>query len=156
MKKISFILNGEKRSTYVEPNDLLVDVLREKLGMHSIKYACGRGDCGACTVLLNGKGVRSCIILAIEVDGQEILTVEGLSKDKLTPLQESFIDHGSFQCGFCGPGMIMSATELLNKNPNPTEEEVKEGLSGNLCRCTGYTPIIDAILDVEKKDVDKK
>jgi carbon-monoxide dehydrogenase small subunit len=156
MKKISFILNGEKRNAYVEPNDLLVDVLREKLGMHSIKYACGRGDCGACTVLLNGKGVRSCIILAIEADGQEILTVEGLSKDKLTSLQESFIDQGSFQCGFCAPGMIMSATELLNKNPNPTEEEVKEGLSGNLCRCTGYTPIIKAVLDVNEKDVDKK
>lgn len=156
MKKISFILNGEKRNAYVEPNDLLVDVLREKLGMYSIKYACGRGDCGACTVLLNGKGVRSCIILAIEADGQEILTVEGLSKDKLTSLQESFIDHSSFQCGFCAPGIIMSATELLNKNPNPTEEEVKEGLSGNLCRCTGYTPIIEAVLDVEKRDVDKK
>ena len=151
MKKISFVLNGEKRNIYVEPNDLLLDVLREKLGVKSPKYGCGRGDCGLCTVLINGKSARICLILAIEVDGQEILTVEGLSKDKLTPLQESFIKHNSFQCGFCAPGMIMTATELLEKNSNPTREEVKEAISGNLCRCTGYTPIIEAILDVNKK-----
>jgi carbon-monoxide dehydrogenase small subunit len=151
MKKISFILNSEKRNVYVESNDLLLDVLREKLGIKSSKYGCGRGDCGLCTILLNGKSVRTCLILAIEVDGQEILTVEGLSKDKLTPLQESFIKHNSFQCGFCAPGMIMTATELLEKNQNPAEEEVKEAISGNLCRCTGYTPIIEAILDVNKK-----
>jgi len=151
VKKIAFILNGEKRNVYVEPNDLLLDVLREKLGIKSPKYGCGRGDCGLCTILLNGKSVRTCLILAIEADGQEILTVEGLSKDKLTPLQESFIKHNSFQCGFCAPGMIMTATELLEKNQNPAEEEVKEAISGNLCRCTGYTPIIEAILDVKKK-----
>jgi carbon-monoxide dehydrogenase small subunit len=151
VKKIAFILNGEKRNVYVEPNDLLLDVLREKLGIKSPKYGCGRGDCGLCTILLNGKSVRTCLILAIEADGQEMLTVEGLSKDKLTPLQESFIKYNSFQCGFCAPGMIMTATELLEKNPNPREEEVKEAISGNLCRCTGYTPIIEAILDVKKK-----
>lgn len=151
MKKISFVLNGEKRNVYVELNDLLLDVLREKLGIKSPKYGCGRGDCGLCTILLNGKSVRTCLILAIEADGQEMLTVEGLSKDKLTPLQESFIKHNSFQCGFCAPGMIMTATELLEKNPNPAEEEVKEAISGNLCRCTGYTPIIEAILDVKKR-----
>lgn len=151
MKKISFIVNGEKRNAYVEPNDLLLDVLREKLGIKSPKYGCGRGDCGLCTILLNGKSVRTCLILAIEADGQEILTVEGLSKDKLTPLQESFIRHNSFQCGFCAPGIIMTATEFLEKNLNPAEEEVKEAISGNLCRCTGYTPIIEAILDVKKK-----
>ena len=151
MKKIAFILNGEKRNVYVEPNDLLLDVLREKLGIKSPKYGCGRGDCGLCTILLNGKSVRTCLILAIEADGQEMLTVEGLSKDKLTPLQESFIKHNSFQCGFCAPGIIITATELLEKNPNPAEEEVKEAISGNLCRCTGYTPIIEAILDVKKK-----
>lgn len=151
MKKIAFILNGEKRNVYVEPNDLLLDVLREKLGIKSPKYGCGRGDCGLCTILLNGKSVRTCLILAIEADGQEMLTVEGLSKDKLTPLQESFIRHNSFQCGFCAPGIIMTATEFLEKNPNPREEEVKEAISGNLCRCTGYTPIIEAILDVKKK-----
>jgi carbon-monoxide dehydrogenase small subunit len=151
VKKIAFILNGEKRNVYVEPNDLLLDVLREKLGIKSPKYGCGRGDCGLCTILLNGKSVRTCLILAIEADGQEMLTVEGLSKDKLTPLQESFIRHNSFQCGFCAPGIIMTATEFLEKNPNPAEEEVKEAISGNLCRCTGYTPIIEAILDVIKK-----
>jgi len=151
VKKIAFILNGEKRNVYVEPNDLLLDVLREKLGIKSPKYGCGRGDCGLCTILLNGKSVRTCLILAIEADGQEMLTVEGLSKDKLTPLQESFIRHNSFQCGFCAPGIIMTATEFLEKNPNPREEEVKEAISGNLCRCTGYTPIIEAILDVKKK-----
>jgi len=151
VKKIAFILNGEKRNVYVEPNDLLLDVLREKLGIKSPKYGGGRGDCGLCTILLNGKSVRTCLILAIEADGQEMLTVEGLSKDKLTPLQESFIRHNSFQCGFCAPGIIMTATEFLEKNPNPAEEEVKEAISGNLCRCTGYTPIIEAILDVKKK-----
>jgi len=151
MKKIMFTLNGEKRNVYVEPNDLLLDVLRDKLGIKSPKYGCGRGDCGLCTILLNGKSVRTCLILAIEADGQEILTVEGLSKNKLTPLQESFIQHNSFQCGFCAPGITMTATELLEKNPNPTEEDVKEAISGNLCRCTGYTPIIEAILDVKKK-----
>jgi len=151
VKKIAFILNGEKRNVYVEPSDLLLDVLREKLGIKSPKYGCGRGDCGLCTILLNGKSVRTCLILAIEADGQEMLTVEGLSKDKLTPLQESFIRHNSFQCGFCAPGIIMTATEFLEKNPNPREEEVKEAISGNLCRCTGYTPIIEAILDVKKK-----
>lgn len=151
MKKISLILNGEKRSVYVESNDLLLDILREKFGMKGAKYGCGRGDCGLCTIILNGKSVRACLILAIEADGQEILTIEGLSKDKLTPLQESFIKHSSFQCGFCASGVILSATELLDKNPEPTEEEVKEAISGNLCRCTGYTPIIEAILDVNKK-----
>jgi carbon-monoxide dehydrogenase small subunit len=151
MKKISLILNGEKRSVYVESNDLLLDILREKFGMNGAKYGCGRGDCGLCTIILNGKSVRACLILAIEADGQEILTIEGLSTGKLTPLQESFIKHNSFQCGFCASGVILSATELLERNPEPTEEEVKEAISGNLCRCTGYTPIIEAILDVNKK-----
>ena len=104
-----------------------------------------RGDCGACGVLLNGKSVRSCLIFAIEVDGDTIQTTEGLSKDALTPLQENFIELNSFQCGFCAPGMIVSATELLNKNPHPNREEIKEALAGNLCRCTGYTPIIEAV-----------
>ena len=150
-KTITFTLNGEKRTIEVEPNDILLEVLRGKLGITAPKYGCGRGDCGTCTVLLNGKTVRSCLILAIEVDGHEITTLEGLSKEKLTPLQESFIEHNSFQCGFCAPGMIMTATELLQRNPHPTEEEVKEAISGNLCRCTGYVSIIEAILDASKK-----
>ncbi len=150
MEKISFILNGEKRSVYVEPNDLLLDVLRDKLGVKSPKYGCGRGDCGTCTVLLNGKSVRSCLILAIEIDGQEIMTLEGISKDGLTELQEYFLKHNSFQCGYCAPGMTLALEEFLKKNPKPNEEEVKEAISGNLCRCTGYIPIIRAVMEYVK------
>ena len=151
MKKISINLNGEERFVHIEPNDVLLDVLRDKLGIKSPKSGCERGDCGTCAVLLNGKSVRSCLILAIEVDGSEIITLEGISKDGLTPLQESFIKHNSFQCGFCAPGVTISATELLNKNPHPDKEEIKEAISGNLCRCTGYDSIIEAIEEVAKK-----
>lgn len=150
MRKISFILNGEKRSVYVEPNDLLLDVLRDKLGDKTPKYGCGRGDCGTCTVLINGKSVRSCLILAVEVDGQEITTLEGISKNGLTELQKYLIKHSSFQCGFCAPGMIVALDEFLKRNPNPNEEDVKEAISGNLCRCTGYVPIIRAVMDYVK------
>ena len=151
MKKISINLNGETRFVHVEPNDVLLDVLRDKLGIKSPKSGCERGDCGACAVLIDGKSVRSCLVLAIEVDGQEITTIEGLSKDGLTPLQESFIEHNAFQCGFCAPGVTISATELLNKNPHPNREEIKEAIAGNLCRCTGYESIIEAIEVVAKK-----
>ncbi|MCD4793615.1 MAG: (2Fe-2S)-binding protein [Bacteroidales bacterium] len=151
MRKITINLNGETRYVYVEPNDVLLDVLRDKLGIKSPKSGCERGDCGTCAVLLNGKSVRSCLILAIEVDGQEITTIEGLSKDGLTPLQEAFIENNSFQCGFCAPGITISATELLNKNPHPNKEEIKEAIAGNLCRCTGYESIIEAIEKVAKK-----
>lgn len=150
MKKISFTLNGEKVSLYVEPNDLLLDVIRDKLGDKTPKYGCGRGDCGACNVLLNGKSVRSCLILAIEVDGQEIVTLEGLSKNGVTDLMKYFLKHSSFQCGFCAPGMTISLEEFLSRNPHPKEEEVKEAISGNLCRCTGYVPIIRAVMDYVK------
>lgn len=146
MSKIHIILNGERRSIHVEPNDLLLDVLRDKMGAKSPKCGCDRGDCGACTIFLNGKSVKSCNILAIEADEQEIVTLEGISDNGLTKLQEKFIDMNSFQCGFCAPGITIAATELLNHNPNPSLEDVKEALSGNLCRCTGYTPIIDAIM----------
>lgn len=148
---ITFTLNGEKRSVDIEPNDLLLDVLRDKLGVKGPKYGCGRGDCGTCTVLLNGRSVRTCIMLAVEVDGQKVESVEGLSKGRLTPLQESFIEFSSFQCGFCAPGIMATATELLRRTPKPTREEVQEAISGNLCRCTGYEPIINAILAVAKK-----
>ncbi len=151
MQKIAFILNKERRSIYVEPNDILLDVLREKLGIKSPKCGCERGDCGTCTVLLNGKSVRSCLIFAIEIDGQEITTVEGISKNGLSKLQENFIKLNSFQCGYCAPGMVISATELLENNPHPSEEEIKEALSGNLCRCTGYIPIINAVLQTTKE-----
>ena len=145
MEKITFKLNNEVRSIGVDPGEVLLDVLRDKLGMKSPKCGCDRGDCGACSVLLDGKGVRSCLILAIEVDGHEITTVEGLSTQGLSPIQKAFDNNNSFQCGFCAPGIIISATELLNENPNPSKEEVKEALAGNLCRCTGYMPIIDAV-----------
>ncbi len=151
-KTITVTLNGEVRSVDVEPNDILLDVIRDKLGVKSPKYGCGKGDCGTCTVLLNGDPVRSCIILAIEADGQKITTVEGIMKGgKTTPLQDAFIEHNSFQCGYCAPGMILAATALLQENPHPDRKEVQEAIAGNLCRCTGYTAIIDAILEVAKK-----
>ena len=151
-KEINFILNGNPVKIEVMPNEKLLDVLRDRLGVKSPKHGCGRGECGACSVLLNGRSIRSCITLAIEVDGQEITTLEGLEKDGMTELQKSFLQHNSFQCGFCAPGMTITATELLNKNPHPDEEEIREAIAGNLCRCTGYQNIIDAILDVSKKE----
>jgi len=151
MKKISIKLNGETRFVHVEPNEILLDVLRDKIGVKSPKCGCDNGDCGACTVLLNGKTVRSCLIFAIEVDGQEIVTLEGISKNGLSPLQKAFHERNVFQCGYCAPGMILSATELIQKKPHPTEHDIKEAIAGNLCRCTGYTPIIEAIKEVTKK-----
>ncbi len=149
-KTITFTLNEEIRSVDVESTDTLLAALRDKLGLKSPKCGCNRGDCGTCTVLLNDRSVRSCLIFAIEVEGQEIITLEGLSKEKPTPLQQAFIKRSSFQCGFCAPGVILSATELLGKNPHPTKDEVKEAIAGNLCRCTGYEPIIEAILEASK------
>ncbi|MCD4817315.1 MAG: (2Fe-2S)-binding protein [Candidatus Cloacimonetes bacterium] len=151
MPKINIKLNDEFRTVFVEPNEILLDVLREKLGVKSPKCGCDRGDCGACAVLLNGKSVRSCLVLAIEVENQEIVTVEGISKDGLSHVQEVMIDKNAFQCGFCAPGMIISTTELINKNPHPNLEEIKEALSGNLCRCTGYSPILEAVQEATKK-----
>jgi aerobic carbon-monoxide dehydrogenase small subunit len=148
---INFNLNGQKIAVEIEPQVTLLEMLRDKLGVKSPKCGCDRGDCGTCTVMLNGQTVRSCLILAIEVDGQKIITLEGIMKDgKLTPLQQAFIEHNSFQCGFCAPGMILSATELLGKNPSPSKEEIQEALAGNLCRCTGYSPIIDTVLEFTK------
>jgi Aerobic-type carbon monoxide dehydrogenase, small subunit CoxS/CutS homologs len=151
-KEITLKLNGYETTVAVEPYEKLLDVLRDKLGVKSPKYGCGRGECGACSVLLNGKSVRTCIMYAVEADGQEIVTVEGLEKDGLTPLQESFLAHNSFQCGFCAPGIIIAATELLTNNPHPGEEEIREAIAGNLCRCTGYGSVVDAIVDVTKKE----
>jgi aerobic-type carbon monoxide dehydrogenase small subunit (CoxS/CutS family) len=148
---INFNLNGQKISLEVEPYETLLEMLRERLGVKSPKCGCNRGDCGTCTVLLDGQAVRSCLILAVEIDGHKIITLEGIMQNgELTPLQKTFIEHNSFQCGFCAPGMILSATELLKKNPSPSKEEIQEALSGNLCRCTGYSPIIDAILEHTK------
>ena len=148
---IHFTLNGEKRSVDVTSTDTLLEVLRDKLGVKSPKCGCDRGDCGTCTVLLNGASVRSCLIFAIEVEGQEVTTLEGLSKNGPTPLQQAFIGRSSFQCGFCAPGIILTATELLTKNPHPTEHEIQEAIAGNLCRCTGYEPIIEAVLEAAKR-----
>ncbi len=150
-KEIKFNLNSEAIALEVNPNEVLLEVLRDKLGVKSPKCGCDKGDCGTCTVIINRKTVRSCLVLAIEVDGQEIITLEGLMDSGLTPLQKSFIEHNSFQCGFCAPGIILSATELLSKNSKPEKREIQEALSGNLCRCTGYTPIIDAITNLTKK-----
>ncbi len=151
MEKITFKLNGETRSIKVEPNEVLLEVLRDKIGLKSPKCGCDSGDCGACTVIINGKTVRSCLILAIEVSGQDILTLEGISKNGLSPLQKALHERNVFQCGYCAPGMILSATELMRNIPHPTEHEIKEAIAGNLCRCTGYTPVIEAIIEVTKK-----
>lgn len=149
---ISLTVNGDAYSLEVEPWWTLLQVLREKLYLTGTKNACARGNCGACTVVINGKSADSCLTLAVEADGKEIQTIEGLAKGgKLHPVQEAFVNHGAIQCGFCTPGMVMSAKSLLERNPKPTEAEVREGLSGNLCRCTGYTKIVEAVLDASQK-----
>lgn len=148
MKEITLRLNGAARRVAVAPNETLLDVLRGKLGIKTPKEGCGRGDCGACTVLLDGRAVRSCLILAIEVDGQAVTTLEGVGQKKPTALQQAFIKNNVFQCGFCAPGVVLSASALLAEKPQPTEPEVREALAGNLCRCTGYEPIVKTVLAV--------
>lgn len=146
-RSIELKVNGETYEVPVKPNETLLDVIRYKLELTGTKKGCDTGQCGSCTVLLDGKPVNSCLILAIEARGKEILTVEGLAKNgQLHPLQEAFIQEGAVQCGYCTPGMLLSAKALLDENPNPTEEEVKEAIAGNLCRCTGYVKIVTAIL----------
>lgn len=145
MKEITLVLNGEKRNVYVKPTELLLDVLRDKFGLKSPKCGCGRGDCGTCAVLIDGKSVKSCLVLGIEVDGLEVRTLEGLMDNGMTNMQEKMLEGNSFQCGFCAPGFVVMGHELLEENKNPSKEEIKEALSGNLCRCTGYTPIIEAV-----------
>jgi carbon-monoxide dehydrogenase small subunit len=139
-------VNGEDWALDVAPADVLLDVLRERIGVKSPKIGCERGDCGSCTMLMDGRTVRSCLVLAIEVDGHEITTVEGISYEGISELQKLFLQNNSFQCGFCAPGIVLAATELLDHNPNPTRHDVQEALAGNLCRCTGYEPIIKAVL----------
>ncbi|MBW1996744.1 MAG: (2Fe-2S)-binding protein [Deltaproteobacteria bacterium] len=142
-------VNNEYYEVYVAPKRLLVEVLRDELGLTGTKRGCNTGACGACTVLLNGTTVKSCSVLAMQADGANVTTVEGLADAaKLSPLQRAFLDHGAYQCGFCTPGMLMSATSLLNENPKPTREEIREGIHGNICRCTGYNSIIRAITAV--------
>jgi aerobic carbon-monoxide dehydrogenase small subunit len=146
-EKISFTVNGEVQELLVEPNALLLNVLRDELGLTGAKYACGLGQCGGCTVLMNGEAVLSCLVLAVAVNGAEIQTVEGLVKPDgtLDPVQEAFLDHSAIQCGFCTPGMVMISKDLLNKNPSPTEKEIREHIRGNICRCTGYNSIVRAV-----------
>ena len=146
MKEINLTVNNRPYRLIVLPHRTLLEVIREDLGLTGTKEGCGLGECGACTVLMDGKAVNSCLVLAAEADGKKITTIEGLAQgDKLHPIQQAFVDHGGLQCGFCTPGMIMSARALLDENPAPTEEEIKQAISGNLCRCTGYTKIIESI-----------
>jgi len=144
---IELEINGRIYEIPVSPKDLLVDVIRKKVGLTGTKKGCGQGDCGACTVLIDGEPVLSCITLAIACQGKKITTIEGLVAEDgtLHPIQQSFVDHGAVQCGFCTPGMILTSKALLDKNPQPTETEIKRGIAGNICRCTGYKRIVEAI-----------
>ena len=146
--RIRMNVNGETHEVDVKPHWNLLYVLREKIGLTGSKYGCGTGECGACTVILNGKLVHSCLKLAAQCNGSEITTIEGIGVgSQLTPLQEAFARHGATQCGYCTPGMILAAKSLLDENPKPTVEDVREALTGNICRCTGYQKIIDAVID---------
>ncbi len=147
MKKLLRLrVNGEDYEVFIDPWRTLVSVLREDLGLTGTKEGCNTGNCGVCTVLIDGKAVKSCLVLAFQAQGKDILTIEELGKDGLHPLQQAFIDHFAIQCGFCTPGMIVASKALLDENPDPSEDEVKLGLSGNLCRCTGYVKIVEAVL----------
>jgi len=147
--ELKFIVNREERIVNVKPNETLAEVLREKLGLTGLKIGCDQGECGACTVFVHGQSILSCLTLAIDCEGKEILTIEGLIDPKngeLHPIQQAFVEHHGTQCGYCTPGMIMSAKALLDKTVAPTEEEVREAINGNICRCTGYMSIIESIL----------
>jgi aerobic-type carbon monoxide dehydrogenase small subunit (CoxS/CutS family) len=150
-KELKLTVNGQPYEIYIKPKTLLSEVLRDHLGLTGTKRGCNSSSCGACTVILNGLAVKSCSILALQADGGEVLTVEGLASGaELHPLQEAFLDHGAFQCGFCTSGMLMASTALLKENPKPTKEQIKEGIDGNICRCTGYNSIIRAVTAVAK------
>lgn len=149
--RLNCFVNGEQVNAMIDPTMTLLSFLRNQLKLFGTKEGCGEGECGACTVIMNGRAVNSCIVLALEAEGKEILTVEGLSKDgNLSILQQEFIKHDALQCGFCTPGMLMSARSLLDRNPEPTVDEIKEAIAGNFCRCTGYVTIINAILSAAK------
>lgn len=148
MKKqlLTLNVNGDDVDLAVAPNTTLLEILRDNLGLTGVKEGCSEGVCGACTVLMNGRPIRSCLTLALEAEGTEILTIEGLAEGgRLHPLQQAFIDHGAVQCGFCTPGMLLSSRALLERSPDPSDEEIKTALAGNFCRCTGYAKIIEAV-----------
>jgi aerobic-type carbon monoxide dehydrogenase small subunit (CoxS/CutS family) len=156
-KELRLVVNGQPYELYVKPKTLLVEVLRDHLGLTGTKRGCSSSSCGACTVILNGMAVKSCSILALQADGGEVLTVEGLaSGSELHPLQEAFLDHGAFQCGFCTAGMLMSSKALLDENPKPSKDQIKEGIHGNICRCTGYNSIIRAVTAVVSGEYKEK
>jgi carbon-monoxide dehydrogenase small subunit len=151
-ERIQLRINGEACEFWVEPNTLLINLLRDKMELTGTKYGCGTGQCGGCTVLVNGEPVLSCLTLALAVDGAEILTIEGVAEPDgtLDPIQEAFLDAAAIQCGYCTPGMILMAKDLLNKNPAPSEDQIREHIKGNLCRCTGYHRIVKAIKSCAK------
>lgn len=147
--RLNLRVNGQDFEVFVKPKTTLVDLLRDELGLTGTNKGCGTGECGACTVLMNGNAVNSCLVLALDADGAEITTIEGLASEGcLDPLQQAFVEEGAIQCGFCTPGMILVAKDFLEKNPQPKEEDCKTAISGNLCRCTGYVKIVNAIKKV--------
>ena len=149
---LEIIVNGERKRADVTASETLLHALREKLGHTEVKEGCGKGDCGVCAVLLNGKPVNACLTLALQAHKKEVVTLKGIGTlEKLHPLQESFVRHGAIQCGFCTSGMIVTAKAFLDSNPQPTRDEIREAISGNLCRCTGYKKIVDAIEDAARK-----
>jgi carbon-monoxide dehydrogenase small subunit len=149
---LNLTINGDDFEVLASPTDFLVDVIRDTVGLTGTKKGCGVGDCGACTVLIDGSPVLSCLTLALSCQGKRITTIEGLARNgTLHPVQQAFVEKGAIQCGYCTPGMILSSKALLDRNPHPTEEEIKVGIAGNLCRCTGYKPIIEAVLAVSSK-----
>ena len=154
MMRITFSCNGKPAEVTIEEHQRLIDVLREQLGLYGTKEGCGQGECGACTVIVDGRAVNSCLYPAPEIEGKSVLTIEGLNQtdNHLSALQRSFVEYGGIQCGFCSPGMIMSARALLDENPHPALEEIREALTGNLCRCTGYVQIVDSIKHAACRD----
>jgi carbon-monoxide dehydrogenase small subunit len=146
---LTLTVNGEKHELEVLPHRTLLDIIRNELGLTGTKEGCGKGECGACTVLMDGQPVNACLVLALQAQEKEVTTIEGLSREgKLHSIQEAFISHGAIQCGFCTPGMVLSAKALLDRNPRPEGREIREALSGNLCRCTGYQKIVEAVLSL--------
>jgi carbon-monoxide dehydrogenase small subunit len=151
---VNFKVNGRDRTAYIEPKTSLLDVIREDLGLIGAKEGCGKGECGACTVIMDGDAVPSCLVLAAGIDGKEIITIEGIGENgRLHPLQEAFVKYHASQCGFCSPGMILTAKAFLDRNPDPSKAEVRDVMMSNLCRCTGYEKIIEAIMAVANGEV---